>query len=133
MFRSPLNSSLWKLINTPAALSRPVSYLVVDLDRLAVVRGGFIDRETRGHRLVGVIDGGMRLDVVLNAIQKMLDLRDEGMVRHVAGVRFHGRESPVVERARVVLPGEDTVVLDGAVCAEQPHVEDVRGFSLDHR
>src|SRR6266851_7712977 len=133
MIRSPLNSSLWKLIKTPAALSLPVSYLVVDRDWLAVVGRRFIDREAQRHRLVGVIDGGVRLDVVLDAIEEMLDLRDEGMVRHVARVRFDGRESPVVQRARVVLPGEDPVVLDGAVCAEQPHVEDVWGFSFDHR
>src|SRR6266566_4025538 len=101
MFRSPLNSSLWKLIKTPDALSRPVSYLVVDLDWLAVVGRGFIDREAQCHRLVGVIDGGVRLDVVLDALEEMLDLGDEGMVRHVAGVWFDGRETPVVERARV--------------------------------
>src|SRR5207245_11484072 len=100
MFRSALNSSLWKLIKTPAALSRPVSYRVVDLDRLAVVGRGFIDREAQRHRLGGVLEGGVRLDVVLDAIRAMLALRDEGMVARGAGVRVGGRDGAELWRAR---------------------------------
>src|SRR6266849_5511390 len=87
-------------------------HLVIDLDRSTAVCRRLVDREAHRHGFVGIVDRGVRLDVVLDAVEEVPDLRNERVVGHIAGIRLDGREGPVVERARVVLPREDPIVLD---------------------
>src|SRR5581483_5026435 len=85
--------------------------VVSDTDGLPALTGGFVDGVADGHRLVGVVDRGMRLDVVIDALNEVGDLRDERVMGDVAAVGLDGRELPVPERAGIMLGGVDSVVL----------------------
>src|SRR5262245_66387865 len=92
--------------------ARLAQHFVVDLYRIPVLGCGLVDREANRHRPVCVVDGGVRLDVVFDALQEVVYLGYERVVCHVPRVWLDGWKRPVVERARVVLLGVDAVVLD---------------------
>src|SRR5207253_9764363 len=75
----------------------------------------------------------MRLDVVVDAVNEMSDLRRERVMGDVAVVGLDGRKRPVVQRAWIVFPRIDPIILDGASFAKQAHIEDVRSLAVDER
>src|SRR5438093_9952268 len=75
----------------------------------------------------------MRLDVVLDAVDEVGDLRHKRVVRDIARGRLDGGKGPVVERSWIVLLRVDTVVLDRALGSEEAVVEDVGCVGVEHR
>src|SRR5438445_11201901 len=75
----------------------------------------------------------MRLDVVLDAVDEVGDLRHERVVRDIARGRLDGGKGPVGERSGIVLRRVDTVVLDRALGAEEADDEDVGRVGVEQR
>src|SRR5882762_3316304 len=110
----------------------PELHLVIDRNRRAVFRRRLVDREADRHRSIGIVDGGVRLDIVLDAVDEMGNLGHERVVRDITRGWLDGWEGPVVERAGVVLLRVDAVVLNRSLRAEKTNVEDVRRVSVKH-
>lgn len=110
----------------------PKSALIVNhFDGIATLRHGLVNRIADRHCFVAVKDRGVRLDVALNAINKVRNLALEGMVRHIAAVRGNRGECKIFGRTGILLRRINLVVLDRAVGAKEPTVETIGRIAVE--